>query len=80
MLIIFSQVRPSSMEAPSPGTPVVAVSIGSGLAPFMSFLHDRIAAQDAGEQVAGPLTPPPHPSLSHIYKAVLSLYPRSADT
>ena len=40
------------MEPPTPEQPVVCVGIGSGLAPHMAFLRDRVRAVEAGEPVA----------------------------
>ena len=50
---IRCRVKPGSMEPPSHQQPVVCVGIGSGLAPHMSFLRDRVhAATVLGEKVA----------------------------
>jgi len=42
-----------SMDAPEPEQPVLCAGIGSGLAPHMAFLRDRVRAAEAGEKVAG---------------------------
>jgi sulfite reductase alpha subunit-like flavoprotein len=48
---VWCRIHPGSMEPPSPQDPVVCAGIGSGLAPHMAFLRDRVRAAEAGEQV-----------------------------
>mmetsp|Transcript_35708 Transcript_35708/g.66129 ORF Transcript_35708/g.66129 Transcript_35708/m.66129 type:complete len:1110 (+) Transcript_35708:49-3378(+) len=49
---IWCRVKPGSMEPPTHEQPVVCVGIGSGLAPHMSFLRDRIHTANLGVDVA----------------------------
>lgn len=49
---IWCRVKPGSMEPPTHEQPVVCVGIGSGLAPHMSFLRDRVHAAKQGVEVA----------------------------
>lgn len=52
---IWCRMKPGSMEPPTPQQPVVCVGIGSGLAPHMAFLRDRVVAAESGESV-GPFS------------------------
>jgi sulfite reductase alpha subunit-like flavoprotein len=45
-------MKAGSMEPPEPNQPVICAGIGSGLAPHMAFLRDRVRAAEAGERVA----------------------------
>ena len=49
---VWCRIKAGSMEPPTPEQPVVCVGIGSGLAPHMAFLRDRVRAVEAGEPVA----------------------------
>eukprot|EP00567_Pseudictyota_dubia_P017109 CAMPEP_0197437972 /NCGR_PEP_ID=MMETSP1175-20131217/5092_1 /TAXON_ID=1003142 /ORGANISM="Triceratium dubium, Strain CCMP147" /LENGTH=1825 /DNA_ID=CAMNT_0042967615 /DNA_START=267 /DNA_END=5741 /DNA_ORIENTATION=- len=49
---IWCRIKPGSMEPPSPEQPVLCAGIGSGLAPHLAFLRDRVRAAEAGERVA----------------------------
>jgi sulfite reductase alpha subunit-like flavoprotein len=49
---IWCRIAPGSMEPPTPDSPVVCAGIGSGLAPHMAYLRDRVRAVEAGEKVA----------------------------
>ena len=49
---IWCRIKAGSMEPPISEQPVVCVGIGSGLAPHMAFLRDRVRAVEAGEPVA----------------------------
>lgn len=48
---IWCRIKPGSMEPPSNDQAVVCAGIGSGLAPHMAFLRDRVAAAEQGEPV-----------------------------
>jgi sulfite reductase alpha subunit-like flavoprotein len=48
---LYAKIKPSSMDPPEVTQPVVAVGIGSGLAPHMCFLYDRVKAARDGETV-----------------------------
>ena len=39
------------MDPPEPEQPVVCAGIGSGLAPHLAFLRDRVRAAEEGENV-----------------------------
>lgn len=52
---IWCRIHPGSMEPPAPEDPVVCAGIGSGLAPHMAFLRDRVRAVEAGGKV-GPFS------------------------
>lgn len=52
---IWCRVKPGSMDPPTPERPVLCAGIGSGLAPHMAFLRDRVRAAKAGEAV-GPFS------------------------
>lgn len=49
---IWCRMHAGSMEPPEPNQPVVCAGIGSGLAPHMAFLRDRVYAAENGEEVA----------------------------
>jgi sulfite reductase alpha subunit-like flavoprotein len=49
---IWCRIKPGSMEPPKHDQPVVCVGIGSGLAPHLSFLRDRVHAFQSGVDVA----------------------------
>ncbi|KAL7544095.1 hypothetical protein ACHAXR_013545 [Thalassiosira sp. AJA248-18] len=49
---IWCRVKPGSMEPPTHKQPVVCVGIGSGLAPHLAFLRDRVHAANVGMEVA----------------------------
>ena len=49
---IWCRVQRGSMEAPTPDQPVLCAGIGSGLAPHMAYLRDRVRADQNGEEVA----------------------------
>jgi len=49
---IWCRVKPGSMEPPTHDQHVICVGIGSGLAPHLSFLRDRVHAANAGVNVA----------------------------
>jgi sulfite reductase alpha subunit-like flavoprotein len=49
---IWCRIKPSSMEAPSTAQAVLCASIGSGLAPMMAFLRDRVRDAENGVSVA----------------------------
>jgi sulfite reductase alpha subunit-like flavoprotein len=44
-------MKAGSMDPPEPETPVLCAGIGSGLAPHMAFLRDKVRAAEAGEKV-----------------------------
>jgi sulfite reductase (NADPH) flavoprotein alpha-component len=46
---LWCRIKPGSMEAPSPDQPVVCAGIGSGLAPHLAFLRDRVYRYKTGE-------------------------------
>lgn len=48
---VWCRIKPGSMEPPTPQQPVLCAGIGSGLAPHMAFLRDRVRAAEAGEAV-----------------------------
>jgi pyruvate dehydrogenase (NADP+) len=49
---LWCRIKAGSMEPPSIHQPVVCVGIGSGLAPHMAFLRDRVRAAEDGQSVA----------------------------
>ncbi|KAL7522654.1 hypothetical protein ACHAWX_007353 [Stephanocyclus meneghinianus] len=49
---IHCRIKSGSMEPPKHDQPVVCVGIGSGLAPHLSFLRDRVHAAEMGNDVA----------------------------
>ncbi|KAL7464674.1 hypothetical protein ACHAXS_005005 [Conticribra weissflogii] len=50
------RIKPGSMEPPSHDQPVVCVGIGSGLAPHMGFLRDRVHAATVLEKDVAPFS------------------------
>lgn len=52
---IWCRMKAGSMEPPTPQQPVLCAGIGSGLAPHMAFLRDRVRAAEEGEAV-GPFS------------------------
>ena len=46
---IWCRIAAGSMEPPEPPQPVLCAGIGSGLAPHMAYLRDRVRAAEAGE-------------------------------
>ena len=50
---IWCRVHAGSMEPPTPDQAVVCAGIGSGLAPHMAFLRDKVRAAEAGETDIG---------------------------
>jgi sulfite reductase alpha subunit-like flavoprotein len=49
---IWCRMKSGSMDPPAAKQPVLCAGIGSGLAPHMAFLRDRVRAADACEPVA----------------------------
>ena len=49
---VWCRIKPGSMEPPTPEQPVVCAGIGSGLAPHLAFLRDRVCVAEAGENIA----------------------------
>jgi len=49
---VWCRIKAGSMEPPLREQPVVCAGIGSGLAPHMAFLRERVRAAEAGEEVA----------------------------
>jgi sulfite reductase (NADPH) flavoprotein alpha-component len=48
---IWCRIKAGSMDPPEPEQPVLCAGIGSGLAPHMAFLRDKVRAAEAGETV-----------------------------
>lgn len=48
---LWCRMKAGSMDPPDPEQPVLCAGIGSGLAPHMAFLRDKVRAAEAGEQV-----------------------------
>lgn len=48
---LWCRMKAGSMDPPSPEQPVLCAGIGSGLAPHMAFLRDKVRAAEAGEPV-----------------------------
>jgi sulfite reductase alpha subunit-like flavoprotein len=44
-------MKAGSMDPPEPEQPVLCAGIGSGLAPHMAFLRDKVRAAEKGEKV-----------------------------
>ena len=49
---LWCRIAPGSMESPTASQPVICAGIGSGLAPHIAFLRERVRAYEAGEEVA----------------------------
>jgi sulfite reductase alpha subunit-like flavoprotein len=49
---LWCRIHQGSMEPPELTNPVVCAGIGSGLAPHMAFLRERVRGAEAGEKVA----------------------------
>ena len=49
---VWCRIKAGSMEPPEPDHPVVCAGIGSGLAPHMAFLRDRVFSFESGQAVA----------------------------
>jgi sulfite reductase (NADPH) flavoprotein alpha-component len=49
---LWCRIKGGSMEAPTPSQPVLCAGIGSGVAPHMAFLRDRVQAAERKEEVA----------------------------
>lgn len=49
---LWCRIHQGSMEPPELSNPVVCAGIGSGLAPHMAFLRERVRGAEAGEKVA----------------------------
>jgi sulfite reductase alpha subunit-like flavoprotein len=52
---LWCRIKAGSMEPPEPEQPVLCAGIGSGLAPHLAFLRDKVRAVEAGETV-GPFS------------------------
>jgi sulfite reductase alpha subunit-like flavoprotein len=52
---LWCRMKAGSMDPPEPEQPVLCAGIGSGLAPHMAFLRDRIRAANEGKKV-GPFS------------------------
>ncbi|KAG7357016.1 pyruvate ferredoxin oxidoreductase [Nitzschia inconspicua] len=52
---LWCRIKAGSMDPPEPQQPVLCAGIGSGLAPHMAFLRDKVRAAEAGE-VVGPFS------------------------
>lgn len=52
---LWCRMKAGSMDPPEPIQPVLCAGIGSGLAPHVAFLRDKVRAADAGETV-GPFS------------------------
>jgi pyruvate dehydrogenase (NADP+) len=52
---LWCRMKAGSMDPPEPEQPVLCAGIGSGLAPHMAFLRDKVRAAEAGETV-GPFS------------------------
>ena len=48
---LWCRMKAGSMDPPEPEQPVLCAGIGSGLAPHMAFLRDKVRAAEAGEEV-----------------------------
>ena len=48
---LWCRIKEGSMDPPEPEQPVVCAGIGSGLAPHLAFLRDRVRAAEEGENV-----------------------------
>jgi len=48
---LWCRMKAGSMDPPEPLQPVLCAGIGSGLAPHMAFLRDKVRAAEAGEPV-----------------------------
>lgn len=48
---LWCRMKSGSMDPPEPEQPVLCAGIGSGLAPHMAFLRDKVRAVEAGEKV-----------------------------
>jgi pyruvate dehydrogenase (NADP+) len=48
---LWCRIKEGSMDPPEPEQPVVCAGIGSGLAPHLAFLRDKVRAAEAGQAV-----------------------------
>jgi sulfite reductase (NADPH) flavoprotein alpha-component len=48
---LWCRMKAGSMDPPEPEQPVLCAGIGSGLAPHMAFLRDKVRAAECGEKV-----------------------------
>ena len=48
---IFCAIKPAAMEAPLLTDSLLCAGIGSGVAPLLGYLYDRVAAAERGENV-----------------------------
>lgn len=48
---LWCRMKAGSMDPPEPEQPVLCAGIGSGLAPHMAFLRDKVRAAEQGEKV-----------------------------
>lgn len=50
---VYAKIKPGSMDPPKVSNNVICVGIGSGLAPHLCYLYDRIAAAERGDKDIG---------------------------